>query len=88
MTLVEAPWTEEQVAALRAWQAYAMVHPFTAERRHPDGTEWLLIPTQNGWVEVEGGPVVQDWAHDFMLSTKLIDEHKKWWTEALGGVHD
>lgn len=61
MAQVHAPWSDEQVAALVAWQSHKYVHPFTSEKRTD------LIPTASGWVEHEGGPIVQTWAHDFML---------------------
>lgn len=56
---IEAPFTDEQVADLRAHQANPRVHPYTSE----SGKD--LIPTRDGWVEELGGPVVQTWAHDF-----------------------
>ena len=62
---VNAPWTDDQVASLNGWQACGYVHPFTGERG-PNGEETLLIATSAGWVEREGGPVVQTWAHNFM----------------------
>lgn len=63
---VEAPWTEDQVASLNAYQASGRGHPFTGTRRL-DGTETILIATTAGWVANPGGPVVQTWAHDFMV---------------------
>ena len=59
-------WSETQVYALNRYQRSGRVHPFTGERG-PDGEETLLIATRRGWVEREGGPVVQKWAHAFML---------------------
>lgn len=64
---VEAPWTEDEVASLRAYQTASFVHPFTGTRG-PNGEETILIPTPEGWVERDGGPVVQTWAHDFMVN--------------------
>lgn len=55
------PWTDDQVASLNGFQNAGYVHEFTSE----NGI--ALIATNAGWVEVEGGPVVQDWAHGFML---------------------
>lgn len=57
--MIKAPWTDEQVNRLIEWQNCGHVHPYTSE----NGT--ILIPTNNGWVEKENGPVVQDWAHEF-----------------------
>lgn len=59
-----APWTPEEVANLNAWQTAGFVHPFTwgdAEKQVD------LIATPDGWVAEEGGPVVQNWAHLFMV---------------------
>lgn len=63
--LCHAPWTEDQIASLNGYQECGMVHPFTGERG-PNGEETILIATRDGWVEKEGGPVVQTWAHPFM----------------------
>lgn len=54
-------WTEDQVASANAYQRCGVWHPFTSAA----GKD--LIATADGWVEVEGGPVVQEWAHAFML---------------------
>lgn len=64
---IEAPWTDDQVASLNAYQASDAYHPFTGERG-PKGEEVTLIATPSGWVESEGGSVVQTWAHDFMAN--------------------
>ena len=60
MNRVEAPWSPDQVASLNAYQQAGYVHPFTSASG-PD-----LIATEAGWVEQPNGPVVQDWAHEFM----------------------
>jgi len=63
MALVHAPWSDEQVESLNGYQKAGYVHPFT----YGDGDAQVdLIATKDGWVAVEGGPVVQTWAHDFM----------------------
>jgi len=67
MSRVDAPWSEEQVASLNAYQKAGVMHPFTGTRK-PNGDETILIATPAGWVEEEGGPVVQTWAHDFMAN--------------------
>jgi hypothetical protein len=59
--LILAPWTDEQVRSLNAYQKAGYVHPFTSS----SGSN--LIATKAGWVEREGGPIVQRWAHEFML---------------------
>lgn len=61
--LVRAPWSPQQVEALRRWQADDMVHPYTYD--DPKRGRVKLTPTSEGWVAHVGGPVVQRWAHDF-----------------------
>lgn len=60
--LIEAPWTADEVENLRRWQEDGRVHEFTGT----DGG--ALIPTEAGWIAVEGGPVVQTWAYEFMTN--------------------
>jgi hypothetical protein len=62
-----APWSDDQVASLNAYQEAGVMHPFTGERK-PDGSETILIATQAGWVEELGGSVVQKWAHAWMAN--------------------
>lgn len=54
MTRSNAPWTEDQVKSLNAYQMAGYVHPFTG------GKGEILIATTEGW---SNG---QDWAHTFM----------------------
>lgn len=58
---IHAPWTPAQVEALNLYQTKGCMHPFTGDRG-PGGEERVLLATPSGWVEVEGGPVVQTWA--------------------------
>jgi len=67
MIAVNAPWTDDQVASLNAFQNDERNHPFTG-RRKTDGSNTLLIATPSGWIEEKGGPVVQAWAHDWMAN--------------------
>ena len=62
---LNAPWSDDQVASLNAYQHSDVMHPFTGERGS-DGEETVLIATSAGWVTRVGGPVVQTWAHQFM----------------------
>jgi hypothetical protein len=62
MNRVFAPWTAEEVVSLNDYQACDFFHEFTGT----DGV--VLIATSGGWIEKEGGPVVQDWAYDFMAN--------------------
>ncbi len=56
--MVEAPWTDDQVASLNGYQACNYVHPFTGTRG-PGGEETVLLAIPQGWIEREGGPIVQ-----------------------------
>ena len=59
--LTEAPWTDDEVASLNAYQACDHVHPFTAD----DGD--VLVATRDGWIHpVFDDEVCQRWAHKFM----------------------
>lgn len=67
---IEAPWTPEQVAGLNAYQDCGWVHPFTC------ACGAALEATEDGWTcngswhfdREEGAfPVVQTWAHAFMV---------------------
>lgn len=66
MSRLDALWTPDQVASLNAYQKAGVMHPFTGETPAGGGERPVLIATPDGWVEFEGGPVVQNWAHDFM----------------------
>lgn len=71
MSSVTAPWTDEQVEALWAWQHSAYVHPYTCGNRddnHPHEDEFgdhgVLRPTNDGWT-CPFCDYRQDWAHAF-----------------------
>lgn len=66
MSHSNAPWTADQVASLNGYQHGGYGHPFTGARK-PNGDETVLIATPDGWIEHEGGPVTQTWAHLFMV---------------------
>ena len=55
MKKIYAPWTDEQLDFLIAWQSEGIMHPYTCEC----GKD--LIPTDNGWV-CEGCNYRQNWA--------------------------
>lgn len=66
MTAVIAPWTEEQVEKLNAWQTCGHVHPFTCRTCCDVSGALPLVATKDGWV-CEVCHSRQDWCHDFML---------------------
>lgn len=67
MSIIKAPWSDEQVTSLNAYQNCNEWHPFTGTRK-PNGDETPLIATPSGWVEEENGPIIQDWAHSWMTN--------------------
>ncbi len=69
---VRAPWKEEQVAALNAYQQMGRFHPFTCGEDHP--THSILVAEPAGWrCPVQGCPYTQDWAHEFMVEAGRAD---------------
>jgi hypothetical protein len=79
---VKAPWTEQQVWNLRKWQKSWNVLPFTNDECELDENQRRsLIPTIAGWITKKGGPVVQDWAWDYMLSGKFFQDEEMWHVE-------
>ena len=66
---VNAPWTEDQMKSLAGYQGSGWHHPFT----YGDGPEQVdLVPTEAGWIAKDGGPIVQDWAYQFMLDWRWV----------------
>lgn len=75
MNVIKAPFTEQQVKNLNAYQAQGKFHPFTCcggnyegndkcERQNRTG-EGLLKASVNGWI-CPCGKYTQDWAHESM----------------------
>lgn len=60
-SISHAPWSPEEVESLNGFQRCGFMHEFTG------GKGETLIATSTGWVESQGGPVVQTWAHKFMV---------------------
>ena len=60
LTQVEAPWTDEQVKSINAFQTHQRNYPMMGEKN------CILIATPNGFVQEANGPVVQDWAFEYM----------------------
>lgn len=80
--LITAPWTAEQVANLNEYQRCGMAHPYTAGHRNEDGSAIKFIATPGGWVEREGGSVVQTWAHENIAAGEFIRSWGEWLREA------
>jgi hypothetical protein len=92
MDKIEAPFTDEQVAALNKYQWSGVMHPFTCAR--PEGlehsfTEEVLRATRDGWVCVKVGcTYTQKWAHEFMADSEWIDEQIQKYPFLHGGPED
>jgi len=76
MDKITAPFSDDQVNALNAFQAAGFVHPFTCCShegcdRQKQENEGTLIATTNGWV-CPCGKYTQDWAHSSMADTNLL----------------
>lgn len=65
MSIVTAPFTEMQVAALNRWQTLGYVHEFTCPSDDHDRDSRVLTAGPDGWVCSTCG-YRQNWAHDFM----------------------
>ena len=67
-----APWTDDQVERLNAWQNNVHVHPFTCAYRGVKPHPWkghdrgILIATNKGWI-CEFCDYTQDWAFSIQL---------------------
>lgn len=61
--MIEAPWTDAQVANLNRWQSCGHVHPFTCPNHHQGSRD--LIAKTDGW-HCTGCEYTQTWAHGFM----------------------
>lgn len=70
MDRIEAPFTDEQVDALNAFQKACQFHPFTCPGDHIVCEQHReLIATNDGWV-CHCGDYRQSWAHEFMAGEK------------------
>ena len=92
MDTIQAPWTDEQVAALNKYQFSGVMHPFTCGK--PEGlphtiTTEVLIATTDGWIcAVKGCSYTQNWAHEFMADSEWIDEQIAKYPFLHGGPED
>lgn len=74
---IYAPWNQDQIASLNAYQKSCCMHPFTCGNNRGDQAhreyaakqediDWgILTATENGWVCPVCG-YTQNWAHTFM----------------------
>lgn len=71
MSVIQAPWTEDQVDRLNAYQWAGVMHEFTCIHDHSDEageSHMPLFATTEGWVCLwfDCG-YRQNWAHSMML---------------------
>jgi hypothetical protein len=68
--ILEAPWNDDQVTSLNAYQACRRHHPFTCVEGEPDGTHHILEAAREGWFcprcLPKGKQYVQTWCYDYM----------------------
>jgi hypothetical protein len=69
---VKAPFTDQQVARMNAYQEMGIYHPYTCPRRDPEthkvyyGDLGTLFATRMGWI-CRDCPYVQETVHDYIL---------------------
>jgi hypothetical protein len=64
---IQAPWSEDQVRNLNAFQRSGRMHPFTCGWRSEHGGEGILVATAAGWeCPADGCEYRQTWALPFM----------------------
>lgn len=71
MSIIKAPFTDEQVKNLNDYQESGIMHEFTCgNQNHPMGQARCLVATKDGWV-CPGCNYTQDWAHDWMADPSI-----------------
>lgn len=62
-----APWTDDQVESLNAYQRSGAFHPFTGRNElAPEGADDVLIATPEGWRSERDPEYRQTWAWRWM----------------------
>lgn len=64
MAITTAPWNQEEIDFLNAWQKDSRIHPFNCVHEH-EGKR-MMTATKNGW-KCQTCGYMQNWAHKFML---------------------
>jgi hypothetical protein len=77
MPIIRAPFTDEQVENLNAWQKMGWIHEYTCgnKDKHPKDTG-SLIATKKGWV-CPYCNYTQAWAHDFAADRKPTPDDRE-----------
>ncbi len=64
---VHAPWTEDQVASLNAYQVSGVFHSFTGNNDLlPSGEDDVLVAQEDGWRSIVDAGYRQTWAWAWM----------------------
>lgn len=72
MSIIQAPWSAQQVEQLNRYQREGWFHPYTCGRRGFHDAN--LVATSGGWYcPVEGCDYTQDWALEGMASKEFLD---------------
>lgn len=71
MSILYAPWTQEQLKNITSWQINPTLHPYTCLCGKN------LIPTNNGFVCVVCGRN-QNWCHDFTANEDWSNYGEEW----------
>ena len=56
--LIKAPWTQDQVDSLNAYQKSELHHEYTCDKHH------VLVAHENGWI-CPSCTYQQNWCHDW-----------------------
>lgn len=74
--IITAPWSEDQVAALNAFQVSGVAHPFTCEGEHQQ--HQTLIAELDGWHCPDPDcSFTQDWALSVMADREMVERVKE-----------
>lgn len=76
--LINAPFSEDQVEALNAWQEARLVTPYLCPKYHVGPDDRVLIATRKGWVCSDTAcDYTQNWAHGFMAERSVLTVMKE-----------
>lgn len=68
---VIAPFSQDQVRSINAYQRDGLYHPFTCGESHP------LVATGMGLYCPEDGKFKQFWVHDFMADWSWLEQRRR-----------
>ncbi len=76
---VHAPWDEDQVASLNAYQASGVFHPFTGNNDLlPWGEDDVLVAQEDGWHSTVDASYRQMWAWGWMADWSWRELVHQW----------